>query len=282
MAGNTIDLSQVPAPDIVEALSYESILAGFTARMSELMPEFDVSDESDPAVKVMQIAAYRETLIRQRVNDAARATMLAYAQKGDLDNLGLLLATPRLDGENDDDYRERLTTAPDGFSIAGPSGAYVYHAKSASQDIADATAISPSPGDVLVTILSKAGDGTADEALIALVTAALTEDAVRPMTDNVTVEGAAIVEYVIDIDIYTYAGPDSSLVLGSAQTAVESYVASNRKLGRDITLNGLHAAVRVSGVQNAIINSPAADVVIDDTQAAYCTNITLNNAGTGE
>jgi phage-related baseplate assembly protein len=103
-------------------------------------PSFDALVPSDPAFKILEVAAYREMLIRQRVNDAAKAVMLAYAQRGDLDQLGALLAVERLildpgnldagippTMESDEDFRRRIQLSPEGFSVAGPEGAYVFH-----------------------------------------------------------------------------------------------------------------------------------------------------------
>ncbi len=40
--------------------------------------------ESEPATKLLQENAYRELLLRQRINEAAQAVMVAYAMGGDL------------------------------------------------------------------------------------------------------------------------------------------------------------------------------------------------------
>ena len=44
--------------------------------------------ESDPAWTILEVAAYRELLLRQRINDASRAVMLAFATGADLEHLG--------------------------------------------------------------------------------------------------------------------------------------------------------------------------------------------------
>ena len=74
----TVDLSRLPAPTVVEQLSFETIFGDMVARMQELLPSFDATVDSDPAVKVLQVAAYREMLIRQTFNDRARQVMTAY------------------------------------------------------------------------------------------------------------------------------------------------------------------------------------------------------------
>ena len=84
MAG-PIDLSQLPSPAVVEELEFETILAERKSRLLELTPEADRADveatlelESEPITKLLEENAYREITWRQRVNEAARAVMLAY------------------------------------------------------------------------------------------------------------------------------------------------------------------------------------------------------------
>mgnify|MGYP007099512465 CR=1 FL=1 len=89
-----IDLSRLPAPDVVEPLDYESILAERKAALIALYPEAEQADiaallelESEPLTKLCEENAYRELHWRQRVNEAAKAVMLAYSSKTDLDQL---------------------------------------------------------------------------------------------------------------------------------------------------------------------------------------------------
>lgn len=299
MAGGftAVDLSQLAAPDVVEQIDFEAILAAMLSDLRARDPEFDALVESDPAYKILQVAAYRETLLRQRVNEAGRAVMLAYAAGADLDNLGALFSQQRLvldpgdaDAippvpptlEGDNDFRRRIQLSLEGFSTAGPRGAYIFHALSASGDVLDASATSPTPGDVLITILSRTGDGTAGPALVNTVQAALNDDDVRPLTDTVTVQSATIVNYTITATLYFYDGPDRAVVLASAQAAVEVYAEAQRRLGRDVTLSGIYAALHQPGVQRVDLVAPAANLVIGTNQASRVTSISLTDGGVDE
>ncbi|MEH6565288.1 MAG: baseplate assembly protein, partial [Halopseudomonas sp.] len=91
-----VDLSQLPPPQVVEPLDFETIFARKLAQLIELDPQFDALVESDPAYKILQVSAYDELLLRQRVNEAARAVMLAYAQDADLDQLAANFNVQRL------------------------------------------------------------------------------------------------------------------------------------------------------------------------------------------
>lgn len=128
--------------------------------------------------------AYREMLLRQRINDAARATLVALARGANLAHLGALfnvqrllitpenaqttLPTPAV-MESDSQLRQRIPQAMEGMSVAGPMAAYEFHARSADGRVADASAISPSPACVTLSVLSTEGNGTASKALIARV-----------------------------------------------------------------------------------------------------------------
>ncbi|HEY0626686.1 MAG TPA: baseplate J/gp47 family protein [Allosphingosinicella sp.] len=290
-----VDLSRLPAPAVIEELSFEAIYAAMLARLQELLPGFDATVESDPAVKVLQVAAYRELLLRQRINDAARAVMPAYAVGADLDNLAALMGVTRLElspadpdtnapavMESDADLRRRLVLAPEGFSVAGPAGAYIFHALSASGDVLDASATSPVPGQVIVTVLARDGSGVPDAALLDLVEAHVSDENRRPLTDEVIVQAAQIVNYQIEATIKTFAGPDGSIVLAEAQRRIEEYIELSHRLGRDITRSAVLAALHCEGVQNVTLASPAADIVVTRLQAPWCTALSVTHAGLGE
>ena len=72
---NITDISSLATPDIIETLDYEEILQRMKDDLVARDPDFVHLLESDPAMKVMEVAAWRELLIRQRVNDAARANL---------------------------------------------------------------------------------------------------------------------------------------------------------------------------------------------------------------
>lgn len=288
-----VDLSRIPAPGIIETLDFEAIVAAALAQLQVYFPSFDATVESDPIVKVVQLFAWREMILRQRVNDAARAVMVAFAGGADLDQLGAIFGVSRREitpadpprgiaavMESDSDLRRRILLAPDSYSVAGPTAAYVFHALSASGDVADASATSPAPGEVLVSVLSIDGDGTAPQALLDQVEAAVGGDDVRPLTDHVTVQSAEIVDFAIAAQLTLYAGPDADLILGAATAGLQALLTGNRRIGRDITRSALFSALHVAGVQNVDLVEPAADIVIAETQAAFATAIDLTIAGT--
>ncbi|EEX2875324.1 baseplate assembly protein [Escherichia coli] len=296
----TIDLSELPPPEVIAALDYEVILSDVKAQMVSAYPE-DQQDaiaaamelESEPLNVIAQVIAYRELLLRQLVNDGAAACMLSHAVSTDLDNLAANNNTERLivteasdttdaEMESDSKLRLRAQAAFEGLSVAGPTAAYEYFARSASGKVADAKASSPAPAEVIVSVLSSEGDGTASAELIATVNAALSDDSVRPVGDRLTVQSAEIVDYEITATLYFYPGPESEPIADAAEEALQSWLADQGSIGRDVARSAIMAALHVQGVQRVEVQSPPANVVISDTQAARCTSVTITKGGTDE
>ncbi len=133
--------------------------------------------------------------------------------------------------ESDADYRQRIPAAFEGMSVAGPVGAYEYHALSSDGRVADASAFSPSPAEVVVTILAREGDGTAPDDLLQVVGDALNDEAVRPVADRVSVRSAEIVRYEIDAVLYVYPGPAKEPILAAAKRRVRHTSTSSAAWG---------------------------------------------------
>lgn len=290
-----VDLSLLPPPDLVPQPDHAARFAAKLARLVTNLPAFSALVESDPAIKLLEADSYDEQLLAQVFNDAARQMLIAFAQGANLEQLGALYGVARLEitpanpgtgapavKESDHDLRERILLAPHSFSVAGPERAYVYHAMSASADVLDASATSPTPGQVVVSVLSRTGDGTAPIGTLNAVEAVLTDDAVRPLTDEVIVQSAGIVGFDIDADLWLFAGPDRDLILDAARASLDAYLLKARRLGRDLPRSAMIAALHVGGVQRVVLNQPAADQVMTLLQAGWAENISVTDAGTAE
>ena len=268
-----IDLSQLPPPEIIEQVSYETILNEMVTDLQTRDSTFDALVESDPAFKILEVAAYREFLLRQQFNERARGALIAYARSGDLENLAAFFGVERLvidpgdpdavppiepTYETDENLRRRAQLALEGFSTAGPQGAYIFHALSVA-GVKDVSVVSPVPGDVEVTVLSTDGDGTPAPELVAAVDSVLGAEDTRPLTDKVTVQAASVANYTVEAILYILAGPDPAVVIAAAQEAVRAYVDSVHKVGAEV-------------------RTPAADIINDTSEAAFCTTINLTGA----
>lgn len=367
-----IDISKLTAPKIIEELDYETILNSYKAKLIELLPSWTASVlESDPANKILEVAAYREMLLRQRVNEAARAVMVAFASGSDLDHLAAFYPEERLagakatypaklrlsavidvdsivpagyhviakngeilaalmsnvtisageieaeaifeiqtpsgtagndlrlswsaitplpfvvkaeqtaassggsDDETDDAFRSRIPQALERYSVAGSYGAYMYWAISADPRVKDVRVFSPEPGVVSVILLSADGNGTADEAMLQRVTEVLTDDKVRPLTDKIEINSAEIVAYNLEIELELYPGVAGQAIITEATARAEAKAATLHKVDMDIPRSAFVAATHVEGVKRVNVVSPAEDIHIDRTQAAYCTAVTV-------
>jgi len=281
-AFTAVNLSRLPALDLIEALDFETILARLLDDLRARWPAFDALVESDPAMKLAEVAAYAELILRQRINDAARSVMLAYATGSALDhiaagyNVERQTITPANPAafppvpavlEPDDELRRRVQLAFEGFSTAGPDGAYIFHALGAHADVLDASVASPVPGDVVVTVLSRSDGGTPAADVLAAVTATLNADRVRPLTDHVSVQPAQIVPWALDAVLSLWPGPDPSVVESAARANIDAYLAGQQRLGRSIHRSALLAALHVEGVKSVALSAPAADVLLG---AARC------------
>lgn len=295
-----IDLSQLPAPQVVQVPDFEVLLADRKEALIGLYP-VDKQEavrrvlalESDPQVKTLQENVYREILLLQRINEAAQAVMVAYALNSDLDQLAANYnvsrltitpadtdAVPPVDAvmESDDDLRLRVPNAFEGLSVAGPTAAYEFYAKSADGRVADVSATSPSPAQVLITVLSREGDGTASADLLSIVDKALNAETVRPVADRVTTQGAEIFSYSVDARLHLFDGVTAGPCLAAANTALAAYLTEQGRLGRSVRRESYGAVLRVAGVDWVEVIEPAADIIMDRTQTGYCTETAVTVA----
>lgn len=300
----TIDLSQLPAPDVVEPLSYETLFEARKAALIALYPAEErealaatLALDSEPLAKLLQENVYRELNLRQRINEAARGVMLAYAIGADLDQLAANYGVRRLTVtpadpraipprdavmEPDADFRGRIQRAFDGLSVAGPTAAYEFFGLSADGRVADISAHSPAPTCVTVAVLARAGNGTAPADLLAAVESALNAEDVRPVGDRLTVVSAEVITYRISATLYFYPGPESGPIMDAAREKLATYVSAQRRLGRDIRRSAIVAALHVEGVQRVELAEPVDDIVLSSTQAGYCVSYDIRAGGYDE
>lgn len=287
----TIDLTALPAPQVLESLDFEAMYEDALAQFREYMAEnWSAALESDPVVTLLELIAYWRVQDRARVNDAAKSLLLAYAKRTDLDQLAAnvelqrlvvqaedLAAVPPVElvMEEDDALRERVQLVYEGLTTAGPRNSYVLHARNASGLVADATAESPSPAVVDLTVLSLEGDGAADAELLATVAAQVNDDDVRPVGDRVNVRSAQILPYQIDAVVYLAgSGPEGEAVLAEAKRRLEAWKNPRRRLGVEVSRSAIDAQLHVDGVGRVEVNGWT-DIRPTRAQAAWCTAVTV-------
>lgn len=272
---NHVDMSQLPAPTIIETLSFEDIFEELLVDFKSKAPTYDALVESDPVIIALECAAYREVLLRNRINEAAKACLLAYAVGTDLDNHAAFYGLTRQDGESDDRLRYRTQLAAEALTTAGSEKSYLFHTLSADSRVKSASVKSPDPGEVLVTIMSTEDDGVASQDLIDTVETYLSSEEVRPLTDHVEVQAAEMVEYEINAQVYMYLSPSMSITEQECRDALDRYLAKNSTIGNTIARSGIFDALHTEGVQKVVLTDPDDDVETTKEQAPQCTNITL-------
>lgn len=293
-----IDLSKLPAPDVIEALDFETLLAERKAAFIALYPEAEhafwqerLSLESEPIVKLLEENCYLQLLERQRINSAAKATMLAYATGADLDviaanfNVTRLVITPANPQanppteailESDRDLRLRAQLAFEGMATAGPRNSYLFHALSSHSEVADVSVVSLQPAEVLVTVLSRQGQGIPSEEVLQAVRLRLNDENIRPVADRVTVQAAKIVPYRIQAKLHLYRSPEYEPIMQNAERNLRHYIQDKHRLGRNITLSGIYSALHIEGVQRVELLTPTADMVLSFEKAGFCEAIQLS------
>lgn len=276
----SVDLSQLPPPNVVKPLNFEAELQRLKAivreEMASVEPDIDslLELESEPLLKVLQRIAYENMSMQARINDSAHACMLAYAVEEDLDVFAANNNVQRLPGETDEQLRRRAQMAFEGLTTAGSKGSYIFHALGADARVLDAMPITPTGGTVRVVVLSTEGDGGAGPDLLARVDAALSPDDVRPMSETVEVVSAEVLPFTVNARIYAYPGPTQASVLERALASLDIYLSSCRKLGYDVPITGRAAALHVQGVQRVEFEADASeDVQVQPHQVAHCTAV---------
>ncbi|RCX20872.1 phage-related baseplate assembly protein [Anaerobacterium chartisolvens] len=166
------------------------------------------------------------------------------------------------DVEDDNSYRERIRLAPESYSVAGPEGAYVYWAKTASVNIDDVSVTSPSPGVVKIAILMQNGEIPSPEVISAVEAAVNSKDR-RPLTDNVQVLAPEEVAYNINLTYYisrerqTEETVIRDAIEGSNGAIVQYHKWQSGKLGREINPDYLRQLMLNGGAYRIDITSPA-------------------------
>ncbi|MCO4053400.1 MAG: hypothetical protein HEQ16_04995 [Bosea sp.] len=301
-----IDLAAYPVSDVLESLSFETYLARDRAELSARwaarrlarpeLPAFDTLFlESDPSSIILEVGSYREMILRARVNDALRSLTLAGAAGRALDHVGATYyRTPRLAGEDDETYRQRLAIAPESWSTAGPVGAYVFWGLSASADLLDIAPYSEDEAvclapQVRVVTLPKAGVGPGAAAQMrADVLARLRRADLRPMGDLVTVEAAVPLPFDLTVNLRVRSGVSAAIVRAQAEQRLRGFCLGRLRwagedetgpvwlIGRTFTVETL-AGVAMGGDPNVL----DADVVGSDINPPHASYTDALLAGVG-
>jgi phage-related baseplate assembly protein len=300
---SVINLAELGRMQVLETISTEVVLA---ARMSDLKTRWSASDppaaaeydveklEFDPLKINQEVSTYFELMLRDRVNQAARAVTLAFAVGTDLEAIGSRYpgGMPRIAGETADRYRRRVWLSPNLLSPHGTAESYVFWALTGDPTLHDASAITiEGTGKVFVTIAAESGSVAAMEwrrttdpltevllhtearpvvnpvptlQQIIDVRAYILDEARRGLTDEIIVYGPKITHVNYKARIWLFPNVSAELAMTVIENAVAALIEKQRWLGYDHSRMAFDAALAQPGVHHAIIDEPYQDVIIDD------------------
>ena len=292
-----IDLTRLPAPKVIEELDFETIFERKKTALLELVPSSvretiaaTLSLESEPLTIDLQQQAYQEMILRQRINQAAASTLLAFAQGSDLDHLAAAkgvtsnlvrqadpTALPPVEAlyETDDDLRRRVQLYPEKLAAAGPRAAYEAHALDAHPKIIDARAVREVAGTVCVFI--KAADGVPSAEILQAAQDYLSAETRRPLCDTVKVKAGRPKAIRITARIRYESGPDLTLVKDKQLDDLKKMLEKNSRLGASIALSKIIGALDTDGVKKIEMASPLEDINCSDGEYIEISEISLEN-----
>ena len=272
------DLASLPTPAVIETLSFETIFTELQTEFQSRYPDYSALLASDPAVKLMEVAAYREVLLRNRINAAAKASLLAFATSSDLDHLAAFYGVTRLMDESDEGLRVRTRQRIIGFANAGGAAHYRYWALSASPEVADVEVDSPEPGRVRISVLAKGEADTVPDAVLDAVRAVVLRDDIRVLTDTVEVVPAELIPVTVAARIWLY--PDTPMAAFEAIGArFKEALAAQSGLGWDLTPSWVIGELQCPGVHKVELLAPTTDIRASANQAVRLMNLNLEFAG---
>lgn len=277
------ELASLPPPDIIDGLDYEARLSAIMSMLAAQMDahgvDYDLDAvEADPARILMEVLAYVDINLRQRINEAVRANLLPYATGGDLDILAQFYDVSRLYQEADDNLRRRVVLAIQGRSTGGTAPRYRFVALSADPLVADAVVYTEGRDPTVRVAVFSAEAGVASPSLLSKVNAALQNEGVRMVNDVIVVEGAVQQSVDVSAKIWLQPSATATLVDDIAAALAEAW-SREMTLGRDVTLSWLFSKLQVAGVHKVQILAPADDVTIPFNKAAALGTVTLVEAG---
>ena len=112
-------LKNLPYPGVIEELNYDEILKSVKGVFKAHLNDDEISLlESDNYSALLETLAYRELLLRARINSSVKAMLLPFSSGSDLDNIVAIYGIERLKGEK--------PTAQSEFTLSMPRSSDTY------------------------------------------------------------------------------------------------------------------------------------------------------------
>lgn len=279
-----IALSLLPKPQVIEELSFETVItelmADVEARFTARGIAYDAGTlETDTARIILEAGAFRETMLRARINDGGRANLLAFSKGANLEHLAAFHELERLEGEEDEGLAERIQLANLARSTGSTEHRYELAARNVSARIIGAKAFRPGAAPVIhIGILTSDNDGIPDAGLLADVQAAVAAKGTKAINDVVV--AVAAVRNVVDVSFDVWLRPEASYsIVGAMPAALEAAWAAFGRIGDDLALSWLTARLHGTGVSRVEITAPLSTVIAGENEALAIGTVTPNYRG---
>lgn len=184
------------------------------------------------------------------------------------------------DVESDDDLRERIFLAPDGFTTGGTKGAYEYMVRLFDNTVQDVKVTTPDPRIVHIIVLLAGGLIPGSQYLSDLYD--FVSDSERKMlTDTIEVAAPNESTYNITVTYYINSSDKNKAVTiqHEVNASVSDYTLWQRsQIGRDLNPDELITRMKNAGAKRVVITSPTY-TVLNDSQVAVPGTVTVTYGG---
>ena len=184
------------------------------------------------------------------------------------------------DIEDDITLANRIFMAPSKYSVAGSEEAYRYWITQYNASISDIYVGSPEAGKVLVEFILENGE-LPNEAMIHGLAEDLSDENIRPLTDQVVVQAPAIVSYSVNVQYWINKSDTSqaSTIQEKVDQAISDYILwQESKIGRDINPDKLISMIKEAGAKRCVVTSPVFSI-IPDTSVGKLSTKTVTYGG---
>ena len=270
----TIDLSQLPAPDLVDEYTDEDMTTIAALAIWLEFPGSGIPQPGDPLYAAAVMIAKRVNALRSRINDGARSVFLSSATGGSIDQLGALVDERRLTVdpssnpptlEDDETFRRATHAAPQAFGT-GSQYRYERAVLAADDRIQSVYAAVPAPAELVVEWLPRddVDPGEFAEIETAITRAIVSNDAdgfeYKMLTDTFSVSVADVAVANVDADLYIDPAYDQEEVIAAATAALYAVEPTIKQVRAPVPVSLIYAALDVDGVHSVYLRTPGGDV----------------------
>jgi len=164
--------------------------------------------------------------------------------------------------ENDEEFRARILLSMADKSTAGSEETYKSFTFNADERIEDVAVLNGGAGVVNVFYYSS----VADSLMQTRIEEMLNKESVRPLSDVPVIATATEIAFNVVAELKILPNQETATVYSNAIESLNTGIATLKHIGTDITLSEINDFLKVAGVKEVVISSPAANVVIANNE----------------